>query len=121
MISGTYAGMALFQPSLGSFWGISDREQGRPTADIGGNLDGPRKRADPAGRPPDLINVPPRKRPLLHPLLTRPVGNDVAARSRAWHDGCNSRRSTTCQGWGRGRGFESHRPLQITQHYSGVA
>jgi hypothetical protein len=25
---------------LGSFWGISEGERGRPTADIGGNFDG---------------------------------------------------------------------------------
>jgi hypothetical protein len=33
--------MTLFSsPFLGSFWGISDDEHGRPTADIGGNFDG---------------------------------------------------------------------------------
>jgi hypothetical protein len=31
---------ALSSPFLGSFWGISDGEQGRPTADIGGNFAG---------------------------------------------------------------------------------
>jgi hypothetical protein len=38
---------AFHSPSLGSFWGISDREQGRPTADIRGNFHGPsgRKRS----------------------------------------------------------------------------
>jgi hypothetical protein len=30
----------LFQPFLGSFWGISDREQGRLTADVDGDFDG---------------------------------------------------------------------------------
>jgi hypothetical protein len=41
---------------LGSFWGISDREQGRLTADIDGNFDGRRKAhistISLAGRPP---------------------------------------------------------------------
>jgi hypothetical protein len=39
MISGTYAAIASLQSLLGSFWGISDREQGRLTADIGGNFE----------------------------------------------------------------------------------
>jgi hypothetical protein len=31
---------ALLHPFLGSFWGISEGEQGRPTVDFGGDFDG---------------------------------------------------------------------------------
>jgi hypothetical protein len=39
MISDTYAADTFFQPFLGSFWGISDGEQVRLIADVGGNFD----------------------------------------------------------------------------------
>jgi hypothetical protein len=70
MISATYGAMMLFSAVfgelLGSFWGISDREQGRPTADIGGNFGGPgegTKVDDLPGRPLDSS----RHRPQLPP------------------------------------------------------
>jgi hypothetical protein len=40
MTSNTYAYDAFSSPFLGSFWGISDDEHGRPTADIDGDFDG---------------------------------------------------------------------------------
>jgi hypothetical protein len=40
MISDTYVATMLGPAILGSFWGISDDEQGRLTADGGGNFDG---------------------------------------------------------------------------------
>jgi hypothetical protein len=63
---------ASIHPSLGSFWGISDREQGRPTADIRGNLGGPRcgtRVEGLAGRPLDPIDVRPRTARGFSPLL----------------------------------------------------
>jgi hypothetical protein len=78
---------ASIHPSLGSFWGISDREQGRPTADIRGNLGGPRcgtRVEGLADRPRDPIDVRPRTPRRVSTLLVGGLSDMMQLPMASW-------------------------------------